>query len=118
MSETAQLADTFAIELECKNCGATFERSYPPKTVVNDDKDGVRAVEAADNTFVDSRLVCEVCDLRESLRVKDRYPIEEDDVDDSRSSSASDEADSESTPRSESTNASSTSDHPKEDHDD
>jgi len=69
--------NVFTIELGCSNCGDTFERSYPAKTAVSDDTDGVRA-SGPDADFGDNRIICETCEMSKHLGVDDRWPIEND----------------------------------------
>lgn len=80
-NSTAVEDSTFVTELYCANCGTEFDREHPPKTVVSDDSDGVRAA-AHNPEFGEHNLMqCPTCELYKAVNISDRHPIDDGDSD-------------------------------------
>lgn len=79
----------FVIDLECGNCGADWERSFPPQTVVHDADEGDNpAFPSAGVTVRDDtcrvfggdcdccyRVECPTCELADHVTVAGRNPV-------------------------------------------
>lgn len=77
--------DVFAVTLECSNCGASWDRTFPPRTVVKREDYQAAVVHRDEDcqqlSFQECECcgheTCPVCDLRERVTVAERTPIEE-----------------------------------------